>query len=161
MTMLLSRQEAVGKQDTEEEDLLRRPQSNPSKSWGWGGAERQRWWGWERAVWGGLLKAELSGFADGLDISYKSLKAPWFLAWTTVEHDGMDILPVRGESTKWWSDSWLSTYESKLDSTSHTTQKIKFPMCLRPRWKQQNFNVFKRKRGKILWLYSRKKFLNI
>lgn len=53
------------------------------------------------AGWGGLLKAELSGFADGLDISYKSLKAPWFLAWTTVEHDGMDILPVRGESTKW------------------------------------------------------------
>lgn len=73
------------------------------------------------ASWGGLLKAELSGFADGLDISYKSLKAPWFLAWTNVEHDGMDILPVHGESTKWWSDSCLSTYESKLDSTSHTT----------------------------------------
>ena len=28
----------------------------------------------------GLLNAELSGFAEGLDISYKSLKAPWFLA---------------------------------------------------------------------------------
>lgn len=45
MTMLLSRQEAVGKQDTEEEDQLRRPQSNPSKSWGRGGAEWQWWWG--------------------------------------------------------------------------------------------------------------------